>query len=298
MISINKKLNAPYPAENSTKDVTIRALAYGVFVSLFLGYFKPFGLGTLYGNDLMLTCSVFGLITFVVILLNTIGLSQLFPNLFDADKWTVKKEIIFTVYIILCIGTFNFIYFAYLVQLSSHIWWVFFWRLQFGTLAIGIIPVMLFVFYDQNRLLKRNLNHSLTMNKQLEGGQANDIKEVQVEDELELIAENGKVELTVFPSQLVYLKADGNYLDIIYQKEEAIEKLVIRNRLKAVASLLDDKLFFQCHRSYIVNLNKIKSVTGNARGFELLLSGVDTIIPVSRSKSSVLEQVLAEADLS
>jgi DNA-binding LytR/AlgR family response regulator len=39
---------------------------------------------------------------------------------------------------------------------------------------------------------------------------------------------------------------------------------------------------FRCHKSYIINKNKISSITGNAAGYKLILLGYNTPIPVSR----------------
>lgn len=41
--------------------------------------------------------------------------------------------------------------------------------------------------------------------------------------------------------------------------------------------------FYRCHRTYIVNLQKVKHISGNAQGYKLHLENIDTLIPVSRS---------------
>jgi DNA-binding LytR/AlgR family response regulator len=41
--------------------------------------------------------------------------------------------------------------------------------------------------------------------------------------------------------------------------------------------------FFRCHRAFIVNLDKIEQVEGNAQGYKIKLQGAENLIPVSRN---------------
>ncbi|MGB0524590.1 MAG: LytR/AlgR family response regulator transcription factor, partial [Flammeovirgaceae bacterium] len=106
-------------------------------------------------------------------------------------------------------------------------------------------------------------------------------------------AENGKLELEISAHSLLFLKTAGNYIDIHYQLNHQHQTYVLRNRLKNILPILNQPNFYQCHRSYLVNLDKVTQVTGNARGLELHLEGFDKqLIPVSRSKSQELEKLL------
>lgn len=53
-----------------------------------------------------------------------------------------------------------------------------------------------------------------------------------------------------------YIKADGNYLDIVSKED----KFIVRSTLKAFAEQLDEKMFLQVHKSYIINLDKIIAI--------------------------------------
>ncbi len=43
------------------------------------------------------------------------------------------------------------------------------------------------------------------------------------------------------------------------------------------------KKVIRCHKSYIVNLNKVNRISGNAKGYKLQIDELDFLIPVSRS---------------
>ena len=47
--------------------------------------------------------------------------------------------------------------------------------------------------------------------------------------------------------------------------------------------LSDLPQFFRCHRTYLVNLDRVGHVSGNAQGYKLHLEGIDNLVPVSRS---------------
>jgi len=50
---------------------------------------------------------------------------------------------------------------------------------------------------------------------------------------------------------------------------------------------------FQCHRSFIINLNNISSAKGNSNGYILELGGGLVTVPVSRSFVPKLKSFIA-----
>ena len=61
---------------------------------------------------------------------------------------------------------------------------------------------------------------------------------------------------------------------------------IIRNTLKKTEDVIEKySNFVRCHKSYIVNLSKLKKVTGNAQGYKLIFEQLDFKIPVSRNLS-------------
>ena len=83
---------------------------------------------------------------------------------------------------------------------------------------------------------------------------------------------------------LLYLEASQNYVSIFHLgKKDGLSSLLIRNTLSAAHAELPVDVFYRCHRSYIVNLNKIVGVSGNAQGLLVELENCSSKIPVSRS---------------
>ena len=50
---------------------------------------------------------------------------------------------------------------------------------------------------------------------------------------------------------------------------------------------------FQCHRSFVVNVNNITSAKGNSNGYQLRLGNSYTTIPVSRQYVPQLKAFIA-----
>lgn len=95
--------------------------------------------------------------------------------------------------------------------------------------------------------------------------------------------EKGELKLSVKPDKLYYLEAADNYVKIHYSRGGKIERLMIRNTLKNIEWRFRDKGLVRCHRSYIVNLNKVQ-VLRRQEGEVLLDFGEEKIPPIPVSK--------------
>ena len=101
---------------------------------------------------------------------------------------------------------------------------------------------------------------------------------------LNLKGDNQNETLKIPTASLLYLEAADNYVQVFFQKEGSIEHGMLRSTLKKMEVQLNGHpQFFRCHRTYIVNLNKVKHVSGNAQGYKLHLGNSERLVPVSRS---------------
>ena len=90
-------------------------------------------------------------------------------------------------------------------------------------------------------------------------------------------------DLTLPINNLLYIEARKNNVCVCYLKEGKIHKTELRSTLTALKDDLPYDNIFQCHRSFLVNINNISSAKGNSNGYQLRLSGCDDFIPVSRT---------------
>ena len=79
-------------------------------------------------------------------------------------------------------------------------------------------------------------------------------------------------------SDIDYIKSDGNYIEIHGKGT----KRVLKETLKNMEAKLPASDFFQAHRSYLINVHKIESITGNS-----VVLG-DTEVPIVKQKRDEL----------
>ena len=89
-------------------------------------------------------------------------------------------------------------------------------------------------------------------------------------------------------------EAQKNNVIVCYVMDGKTQKTEIHTTLSAVLNDLSEyENIFQCHRSFVVNLNNITSAQGNSNGYQLLLGNSHTIVPVSRTFVPKLRSFIA-----
>lgn len=80
--------------------------------------------------------------------------------------------------------------------------------------------------------------------------------------------------------EFLYAESADNYVKVFYTGGQQL----IRSTLKQLEdSFRGNERIFRCHRTYLVNLDRVIHISGNAQGYKLHLEGVVQTIPVSRS---------------
>ncbi|MBC8153486.1 MAG: LytTR family transcriptional regulator, partial [Bacteroidetes bacterium] len=201
-------------------------------------------------------------------------------QVYDEDRWTVGKHSLHVLLVLFCISAGNQ---AVLVLTNNpH---PPFWQMYLTVTVIGFFPTTLGLFLAERRRLKRNLAHAQTLNAQLDRlHRPAPVPAAPVLPKgVELTAENGKDKLSLLPNQLIYLESVGNYVEVHWLNMVFPQKTMLRNTLKEMErALRDHPQFFRCHRAFIVNLKAVNKTEGNARGYQLTMSGSGQSIPVSR----------------
>lgn len=89
---------------------------------------------------------------------------------------------------------------------------------------------------------------------------------------------------------ILYVKSEGNYCRIRYDQEGSIRTELLRISLIEIENLTFGTSIQRCHRSYLVNTEKIQRVAGNAQGYKLTLFQCKDRVPVSRKYTPVLKK--------
>ena len=253
------------------------------FIAFFLMVFQPFGLSELPGVWKWGVIIGYGAVTAAMLVLNLVVLPYLLPRWFGEKHWTVGKEILSLLWILFCIGAGNFFYTQLFFDLAGS-----FLAFQLYTLSVGLMPIVGVTLVSQNIRWKQNFKKAQELNAL--------IPDLQKQDEspvVELVSERNKIELTVSLDQLLYLESQGNYISIFYLNEGEAASCLIRNTLKQMEEQFQPfNHVVRCHRAFLVNIDRVTKVSGNAQGLTLYLSGNVTPVPVARSYVPVIKSLL------
>lgn len=264
-----------------------KSLVIPFLITVFiLMVFKPFEFSAYTSFfDLLLWSVIFGFIASLSVFSVIALLKWLFPKMMSKENWTVGKELLLILLVILVIVLVIFVLF-WVNNPGMNLFKTLI-RISTRTLAISIFPVMILLLYEQYYYKKTRLSELQNSEyKQIESSENQDKEKVVI------TSENQKDVFKVDSDKLVYLKSEGNYVELFYLHNNAVHKELIRNRLKVLESNLPERSFFRCHKSYIVNLHHILKVQGNSRNMELLLNQVNEKIPVSRTSAKTLLQII------
>lgn len=160
---------------------------------------------------------------------------------------------------------------------------LFYQRISLQQLAITIISIVLailiFRFYKKERSEKGLKEVEVEqLNSQLE-----ELNKKQQSPSNQFITLKSKAVLST--DKILYIQSDGPYLEFFLTNKERPE--VDRNTLKSLLTELPPDHFIQVHRSYIVNINFIKSIYSN----RLILKN-DVELNISRSFKEKVESAL------
>ncbi|MEE1147679.1 MAG: DNA-binding protein [Alistipes sp.] len=110
---------------------------------------------------------------------------------------------------------------------------------------------------------------------------------------IKLYDNGGTLRLTLNIDSLYYLESEDNYIKVYYKHNDKIVSYMLRCRTRSLEESLAGTCMVRCHRSFIVNINKI-SVMEDDRRIHYIHLDDDSIkrIPVSKSYYETLVESL------
>ncbi len=207
-------------------------------------------------------------------------------------NWNFKFEVLWLLFntLVLCI----------LGAWLSHIF-IRLYNLEFTTDKIAIIFLAILSYFFILYLFKNiqvivetintayELNNNLIKYHKTLDKETNDKQHGQY---IIIPSDSDKEKLKVNIDELLYISASSNYIEVYWEENGEFKKKLLRNTLKKIQNLFSGHdEFFRCHRSSLVNLKKIETITGNSQGYKLKFPN-EAYINVSRTKSKELKELL------
>lgn len=229
------------------------ALASGGFMFVVLYLYNAFNIqtGTSYsGHSLLFRSVCFGLITFVSVAI---------------FEWLIRPRFIIKSHHQKGIWyAFEILITAHLVYLLFNYFWAWDeWHwISYGLMMLEV-PMVLVIPLAAVTLIYKEQPGEL--------------------DLLVMKAEGGKISLAIKPEDLLFIKAEENYVNIHHLVSGQVEKQLIRKTMKEILEDLKGlRTIVRCHRSYLINSTKILRLVRSSKKLELDL-GHDVLIPVSKT---------------
>jgi len=285
MNRIRKYLSQPYPLEENVWKIII---PISLFIGLFMVIFQPFGLNNLQVDYKIFVLAGYGLVTFIIQVIDLLILPQLLPGLYRSDRWTVLKEIVNLTWILFTVGLGNMVYSSFTMGFELNLNNIIIF--QAYTLAIGIIPITALTLIKQGYLKRKNETAARAINETL----VSHAPTGHHDQSVQFIGEGQNEELIVDACDILFIKSDGNYITAGYLKNNRFTQVLLRNKMKYAAEQLAPFPFlYQCHRSWIVNLEQITRVSGNSQGLRVVVENFEDEIPVARKNAPEFRERIA-----
>ncbi len=96
-----------------------------------------------------------------------------------------------------------------------------------------------------------------SLQKQVTDLEGNLLK-IDGEDVILLQSKNGKDNIQLRKKDLLYIRAEDNYVSIVYTGALGVKQALMRNTLSSMEQLFEQKGIIKCHRSYLVNVTNIQ----------------------------------------
>ena len=101
-----------------------------------------------------------------------------------------------------------------------------------------------------------------------------------------LYDDHNEMRLSVKREDLIMIESADNYICVWYLNNEQIKKTMIRNTMKRVAGQLSNCSIQRCHRSYMINMDRVKVLRRDKDGV-FIEFGIEGVFDVPISKTYI-----------
>ncbi len=251
------------------------ALFVGLLLAFIMVFLEPFNLNQIQSNYKTLKLSGFGVVLFLLYLVYTRVENRWYIRV--NKRWEVKYEIVSFICFVFFLWIFIYLYNQAIIndilisdfkksEFFNHALWFF----QHALLPVVFILIPI-IGYLRNKFGDLITPESLS--------------------EVEFSGINQGEKIVIQKEALLFVKASENYVEIYHEKDKVVQHETFRNTLTAI----NDQAPFlrQCHRSYLVNISKVRTVNGNSQNAKIKFSKSSLEIPLSKSYYKIIKSALS-----
>lgn len=285
---IKKLIFQPYPFYFKGRSLWVILGLIFVIGLAFNYFFEPFIVNPKeHRMPYFWICAMHSFNAIAAVLLMVLILYFMRPNY---DNWTVGKDLMFLFFVLLIIGIAQFLI-RDLIYNNPRNWSTGYLLEEIrNTYLIGGLILLILVSLNFNRLYYQNKANAQAIRLNPNA----DIKKRSPGTfflSTQLKADDFDLDLERF----LFARSDKNYVEFFLDGDGSSERLLKRMTIKALEQqLASHPNLYRCHRSYMVNLDKIAGIEGNAQGYRLKLKGSEHPVPVSRNLIRDFEERLKD----
>ncbi|WP_276378563.1 LytTR family DNA-binding domain-containing protein [Flavobacterium sp. H4147] len=268
-----------YPRRYQSQNLVKSSVIVFLVILLFLLAFKPFGV---YDPELRMhyffICFLHALAPALVLFIyfRTLNYFRLLKN---KTEWTLLKEYVCIGVLFVFIGITSFLM-RDLLYTNSNNWS---WNYLFEEIRNCIVAGIFFYLFLRLSSFYFESQKGSTFIVQFAPLQTE--PEKTVTPALFIHTQVKQDDFSLDIDQLLFVKADGNYIELTKSNGDQIITEVKRISLTQFENQITDyPHFFRCHRTYLVNMFKVEKVSGNSQGYLLSFNETNVKIPVSRKQ--------------
>ncbi len=248
-----------------TREKLVFIVSTGIFISLFLLFFQPFGVNNYdpserISSTFLMMMLIMGLWTMVLLSINEFLIRKLF--------WSNLKRlnvVFWVLWSVLWLSSGIFLLYNYLGGWHDFLLGSYFeFILNVGTMML--LPLSGLWVYFRIRSLEQAYRFAY--------------KSGSPDRLLTILAENQKDRFTLPLENLLFVESEDNYIAIHYLLNGAPRKELVRKSLKALEAEKLDAALLRVHRSFLINKMHLQTASGNRNKLSIRLKHIEHSIPV------------------
>ena len=257
------------------KNTILQILFTTIFAYVFINIYQPFGSGDWYNVNELEFSLYSGFLVIAGMLV--VFISRLLLMFLISEK----KLVTIRYYVLMIAGEILFMAALYAILEKSvmndsrNLFYLLYLAIQ-NTALILLIPYVISLLFFAWKAKTISFNNLLDQLR-------NTSSFIPFHDE------KGVLRISLKLEDLLYIESSDNYISIKYLQNEQQKSVLIRNTLKNLEKEFENSVLLRCHRSYMVNVERVSMVKKEGQNMKLLLSGPgNEKIPVSRGYYAIV----------
>jgi uncharacterized protein YunC (DUF1805 family) len=274
----------PIPAYLNEKANIVRLIIFtSLFALVFINIYAPFGADKWYDVTPLkfFTFSSLTILTGVLVV-------------------AISRMIMYRVHKTTTIKTWHYLFWIFCEILSMSLFYALFQKVVLKDPRLFIELVKTSSRYTALVLLLPYSTLWLYFSWRDKNAQIERMEEIQetpsnTKDMIAFYDDKGILKFSIKKENLLYLESAENYISICYLNKDKVSKYLLRDTLKKVEESFAGSDVVRCHRSYMINIEKVKVIKRDKDGLKLELDAPSVAdIPVSKTYIKAVMQTFSK----